>query len=127
MKIIDMLQEKEDYSMAFVERALELPQRTMMRWKKGQLSDAAIALLRIIGTYPWIMDVADAKYDSIYAQKRLTIEGAKAMFHLAESANINQTIVASANPQSGTLAGFFAITPGTRSKQNNLTLTASSL
>lgn len=52
------------YTLASMERALELPQRTMSQWKSGRdLSAAGIALLRIIKTYPWIIEVADAKYD----------------------------------------------------------------
>lgn len=60
------------YTLASMERALELPQRTMSQWKSGRdLSAAGIALLRIINTYPWIIEVADAKYDERYSIKIL--------------------------------------------------------
>lgn len=46
-------------SMAYFERALQLPARTLTRWKSGDHSAASLALLRVIRTYPWILDVAD--------------------------------------------------------------------
>ncbi len=52
------------YNMAAIERALELPQRTISRWKSSkELSSIGIALLRIIRTYPWIIEVAEEKFD----------------------------------------------------------------
>lgn len=55
---------KIGYSMAAIERALELPQRTISRWKANkELSSIGIALLRIIRTYPWILEVAEKKFD----------------------------------------------------------------
>ncbi|MDQ7797674.1 MAG: hypothetical protein RDU76_01850 [Candidatus Edwardsbacteria bacterium] len=63
---------KMGYSLAAMERALELPQRTMSQWKAGRdLSAAGVALLRIIKTYPWIIEVADTKYDSHTANELL--------------------------------------------------------
>jgi hypothetical protein len=54
-------------SLAYIERALELPQRTMTRWKAGELSASSIALLRILRTYPWVLEVAEHQYDPIIA------------------------------------------------------------
>ncbi len=66
--ILDSLS-RTGYSMAAAERALELPARTLSRWKSGQdLSAAALALLRIINIYPWVIEVADSKYDERYAK-----------------------------------------------------------
>ena len=60
------------YNLAAMERALELPQRTLSRWKSGKdLSAAGLALLRIINTYPWIIEVADAKYNARFSVKIL--------------------------------------------------------
>ena len=49
-------------SNASVERALRLPQRTTARWKDGKLSAGAAALIRMVRTYPWMLEVADADY-----------------------------------------------------------------
>ena len=46
-------------SNAYLERALGLPTRTVARWKNGELSSSALALLRIVRTFPWILEVAD--------------------------------------------------------------------
>jgi hypothetical protein len=45
----------QGFTMAYLERALDLPQRTMARWKSGGCSASATALLRIVRTYPWIV------------------------------------------------------------------------
>lgn len=63
-------------SMAYIERALELPVRTLARWKTEECSAAAIALLRIIRTYPWILQVADARFDERVAKVTLLKETA---------------------------------------------------
>jgi transcriptional regulator with XRE-family HTH domain len=61
--------------MAYLERALELPARTVSRWKSGESSAASLALLRAIRTYPWILEVADARFDPYIAKMKL-VEGA---------------------------------------------------
>lgn len=55
-------------TMAYIERVLELPARTLTRWKTGDFSSSAIALLRIIKTYPWIIEVAEHKFISSFAK-----------------------------------------------------------
>ena len=47
---------------AYLERALRLPPRTTNRWKDGELSAGALALLRMVRTYPWLLQVADADF-----------------------------------------------------------------
>lgn len=58
-------------SMAAIERALDLPQRTLTKWKNGisNPSTTGFALLKIIRTYPWILDVAQNKYEKQTAKK----------------------------------------------------------
>ena len=58
-------------SMSAIERALELPQRTIAKWKSGdsQPSAAGISLLRFIRIFPWLLEVAESKYDYNKAQK----------------------------------------------------------
>ena len=74
------------FSMAYIERALELPQRTLARWKNGDVSAANLALLRIIKTIPWIVDVADHSFDQGYVTSRMLASLAE---KLAEAANAN--------------------------------------
>lgn len=57
-----------EFSFSAVERALDLPQRTLSRWKStGDTSAIGVALLRIIRTYPWILRVAEAKFEPAVA------------------------------------------------------------
>lgn len=58
-------------TMAYIERALRLPQRTLARWKAGDCSAGAIALLRIVGTFPGILEVADKDFDQTASEQWL--------------------------------------------------------
>lgn len=58
-------------SMAYIERALELPQRTLARWKNGDHSAANLALLRILKSMPWIVDIADHSFQQQYITARM--------------------------------------------------------
>jgi len=58
-------------TMSYMERVLDLPIRTMARWKNGDFSAPALALLRIIGVYPWILDVAEQQYSQEAVIKEL--------------------------------------------------------
>jgi hypothetical protein len=74
--MINYLAENVGYTLANIERAFSLPQRTLSRWKTGQDPSAAgLALLRIIRTFPWITDVADEGFEQ-GAAKRILIEKA---------------------------------------------------
>jgi hypothetical protein len=72
------------FKMAYVERAFELPQRTLARWKNGDLSAANLALLRIIKTIPWVVDAADHGFSQSYVTQRML---AFLSEKLAQSAN----------------------------------------
>ncbi|MGJ0516008.1 MAG: hypothetical protein ACR65O_09725 [Methylomicrobium sp.] len=78
INMLNFLSDK-DIKMSYMERALELPARTVARWKGGDLSATTLALLRIIRTYPWILEVADAHYDESVAISRLVEEAAHAI------------------------------------------------
>ena len=54
-------------AMAMFERVFELPARTLTRWKAGDFSSSAIAILRIIATYPWILQVAEHRFEPSFA------------------------------------------------------------
>jgi transposase-like protein len=56
---------KNKRSLTSIERALEIPFRTLAKWKNKitKTSAAGIALLRFIRLFPWLLDVAENKYD----------------------------------------------------------------
>ncbi len=58
-------------SMASIERALELPQRTLTKWKNGRTKPSAtvITLLKFLRIFPWLLEVAENKFDYSTAQK----------------------------------------------------------
>ncbi len=106
ISMMNGLVEKNHLGMAYMERVLDLPARTMMRWKMGDCSAGALALLRIISTYPWTLDVADAQYEPRYAAKRLTQEGVKTMCRLAEENLIATNVELSSFDQNGIQGKF---------------------
>jgi len=58
-------------SMSAIERALEIPQRTLTKWKNGNAmpSSTGIALMRFIRLFPWLLEVAEGKYDYNESQR----------------------------------------------------------
>lgn len=62
---------EQHISFAGVERALGLPQRTLTKWKHGKTkpSASAIALFKYLRTYPWLLQVADAGFETEAALK----------------------------------------------------------
>jgi len=56
---------------AGIERAVGLPQRTLTKWKNGISSPTAagIALLKYLRIFPWLIEVAEQKYDFNISQK----------------------------------------------------------
>lgn len=59
------------YNLAGIERALEIPQRTLSKWKSGATnpSSPGIALLKFLRLFPWLIEVAEQKYEYGAAQK----------------------------------------------------------
>jgi len=56
--------DNDGYNLTEIERALKLPKRTLSRWKTGNdINAAGLALLRIVGSYPWILKVAKRNFD----------------------------------------------------------------
>lgn len=53
---------QEGLSNAYLERALELPSRTIARWKNGEHSAAGVTLLRFVRTFPWLLKVSENNY-----------------------------------------------------------------
>jgi hypothetical protein len=58
-------------SFSSMERALDLPQRTLTKWKNGASSPTAvgIALLKYIKLFPWLLEVAETGFDYEVSQK----------------------------------------------------------
>jgi DNA-binding transcriptional regulator YiaG len=71
--IVNILKDFSDHkiSMSAIERALEIPQRTLTKWKNGNAmpSSTGIALMRFIRLFPWLLEVAERKYDYNEAQR----------------------------------------------------------
>ena len=71
---------KSGYSMVAVERILELPFRTLSRWKTcGKPSAGGTALLRLLATFPWLLEVSDNNYDNTFAETLLMMEANKVL------------------------------------------------
>jgi hypothetical protein len=64
-------------SMAYLERALELPQRTLSRWKAQGISASGMALMKIVYTYPWILKVADEDFDKQFSKQEVVRQAAE--------------------------------------------------
>jgi DNA-binding transcriptional regulator YiaG len=62
---------KSHMNFAGMERALELPQRTLAKWKNGTSapSAAGVTLLKFLNLFPWLVDVADYNFDFNNAQR----------------------------------------------------------
>lgn len=58
-------------SMSAMERALSLPQRTLAKWRNGAVkpSSSGIALMKFLKTFPWLLEVAENKFDYNIAQR----------------------------------------------------------
>ena len=74
------------HTTASMERALGLPARTIARWKNERSispSAAALALMRIIRTYPWLLAVADMHFDHVAARNIFLQHAAKELVHIS--------------------------------------------
>ncbi|MBU1345047.1 MAG: hypothetical protein KKE44_22215 [Proteobacteria bacterium] len=63
--------QRNNYSFSGIERALEIPQRTFSKWKtsNNKPSASVVALLRYLHLFPWLIEVAERKYDPVEAQR----------------------------------------------------------
>lgn len=62
---------ENEISMSSMERALELPQRTLAKWKNRIAAPTAsgVALLKFLRLFPWLIEVAENNYDCNISQK----------------------------------------------------------
>lgn len=69
--IVTNLQEKFQ-NLLYIERTLDLPRRTLSRWKhSGEGSASTLLLLKMLETFPFLIDVAEQKFDPVFAEKAL--------------------------------------------------------
>lgn len=66
----DFIEQK--ITLSSIERVLGLPQRTLIKWKNGNNypSAAGITLLKMIRTFPWLLEVAENQYDYNISQQK---------------------------------------------------------
>lgn len=78
--ILDSFQEQK-LNLSSIERALELPQRTLAKWKNRSTNPSAtgVSLLKFIKLFPWLLEVGDQKFDPIAAD-RIMIKNASDRF-----------------------------------------------
>ncbi len=89
-------------SMAFIERALRLPTRTVARWKSGECSASGIALLRLLRTYPWLLEVAGAGFSDLAARRAVLTAASQVVAEAVDSAGFRYSVSAS-KPEAGTV------------------------
>lgn len=56
-----------DITNAYLERTLELPKGTVKRWRKGKMYREERALIWVLKEFPWVIAVADEKFDPVVA------------------------------------------------------------
>jgi len=89
---------KNKRSLTSIERALEIPFRTLAKWKNKitKTSAAGIALLRFIRLFPWLLDVAENKYDPQKAENIMinnTIEKLSKITGNKKAADVEEEII----------------------------------
>lgn len=86
-----------------IERALELPFRTLNRWKSGDFSASSLALLRILKTYPWIIDVADNRFNKRSASVSLIQAAANCISDQVKTSNLAMDVFLENQPNAVTV------------------------
>lgn len=63
VRILEEMNKRMSFSN--IERALRLPQRTLSKWKNGDVkpSAAVSVLLEFLNLFPWLINVADSNFD----------------------------------------------------------------
>lgn len=79
-KIIEYLADQK-ISMARFERAFEIPQRTLNRWKSGDFSSTSLALLRTVATCPWLVNVAEHRFERAFVASEIFQQTVRILEH----------------------------------------------
>ncbi len=77
----------EGVTMAYVERAFGLSQRTISRWKSQGCSAAAMALLNLVDSMPWLTKIAEMKFDPASVDREVFMQAGKSFLKTAEKNN----------------------------------------
>lgn len=86
-RIVDKLKKHYNTKEASIERALELPFGTLSKAQDGIFpkdKEAFFAVLKILDNFPWMVDVADHKFDRAFAFRKM---GGEVIDHLAKHIN----------------------------------------
>lgn len=68
------------YSFTEIERSLDIPFRTFSRWKSTRdIAAPTVTLLRFLRTYPWLIEVADKKFNEVDAKTLLVLNAYKVL------------------------------------------------
>jgi hypothetical protein len=81
-------------SMAYVERVLGLPPRTLARWKAGECSAAGLALLRLVRAFPWVLQAAAARFSPAECQRLLLKAAGAALAATVTASGLKCSVVA---------------------------------
>lgn len=81
-----------------IERALELPFGTIERWRVEGPPPEAVALLRVITTYPWMLDVAEHGFEKSIAYYTI-LERAARIVAITEHRKTHESRREDSNPQ----------------------------
>ncbi len=84
---------KSGLSYAYIERALQLSQRTLSRWKSKGISASGMALMKIVGTFPWVLKVADENYDKTYANQVLVSQAAIVLENVIKENEVSTPVI----------------------------------
>lgn len=71
IKVILDEMEQKGYSQSRIERAFDIPKRTVSKWYNhvNMPSAGALSLLRLIMNFPWLINIAENNYDRKIAHK----------------------------------------------------------
>jgi len=116
--MLDFLSE-QGVSNAYFERALGLPARTVARWKNGELSASSLALLRIVRTFPWVLEVADEGFTPRAAITSLVRATGAIVGNIVERTTTNRVLDVVSSGNDVTLqASFRVLDPNMEAPQN---------
>jgi hypothetical protein len=79
---------QQGHSMAYLERGLGLPQRTLGRWKGGEISAAALTLLRTVRAFPFVVQAAEAGFRTQTCDALIVAEAAQRLLQKAKTHNV---------------------------------------
>jgi len=130
-EIVQMLEEfsANKVNFASAERALGLPQRTFAKWKSSDVTPnaAAVSLLKMVYRFPWLVEVADNKYNYLISQKIMIQNAVSSLIHLLSISNIYDSNAITVSDESSEGSLFFNATSGQQLSSGTTNITPSIL